>query len=179
MWRCLCWLKWSHFGRTYRKLAVLSSETLLRSHHVVTTPRMLHLIKTAAGFSNLKKTDDDQYGWVKERIRKIPYLQYHAIRESNPRQMCHETLISYSIRTFWIILVEGISSWESLSKPDHEFNVMLSGVTKTSEYGEIEEMRRWRPTFCETTHLTFIKYIINVNGYCWNLEKLRNTSDKE
>ena len=94
---------------------------------------------------------------MKERIRKIPYLQYHAIRESNPRQMCHETLISYSIRSFWIILIEGISSWESLCKPDHEFNVTLPGVTKTSEYGEIEEIRRWRPSFCEITHLTFYK----------------------
>jgi len=37
-------------------MAVLSSETLLRSHHVVTAPKMLHLIKTAAKFSNLKKT---------------------------------------------------------------------------------------------------------------------------
>jgi len=123
---------------TFRKNVLQTGSTFNRNTVTITSrcysPQAVTLDK-----SNLKKTDDDQYSWVKERIRKIPYLQYHAIRESNPRQMCHETLISYSIRSFWIILIDGISSCESLCKHDHEFNVVLPGVMKTNEYDEIEK----------------------------------------
>jgi len=84
---------------TFRKDVSLIGSTFIRNTVTITSrchnPQDVTLDK-----SNLKKTDDDQYSWVKECIRKIPYLQYHAIRESNPRQMCHETLISYSIRSF-------------------------------------------------------------------------------
>jgi hypothetical protein len=84
---------------TFRKDVSQTGNSFIRNTVTITSrchsPQDVTLDK-----SNLKKTDDDQYSWVKERIRKIPYLQYHAIRESNPRQMCHETLISYSIRSF-------------------------------------------------------------------------------
>jgi len=163
---------------TFRKNVSQTGSTFNRNTVTITSrchsPQAVTLDK-----SNLKKTDDDQYSWVKERIRKIPYLQYHAIRESNPRQMRHETLISYSIRSFWIILIEGISSCESLYNHDHEFNDMLPGVMKIIEYDEIEKYDVEDQHFVKLLIWHFLKYTINVNGYCWNLENQQNTSDKE
>ena len=53
---------------------------------------------------------------------------------------------------------------------------MLAGVTETSENGDIEDIRRCRPSFCEITHLIFYKIYFEDQ---WNLLKFGKITKPE